>query len=639
VYGKNKPTEKERRDLIANKSSGFDDNEIVSQTAKGLYRKFDVYDNRLNFFDKNFVSPVAKDGFSVYEYTLSDTINIDGVDCYRIKYSPKRQGEYTFIGEVYIGMKTYAVKEVTMHSTKDIDVNFVKDIYVSLEYEVKNDSIFYPKKDYILLDMSLVSKKSGAKGMFAHRTSTYKDFDFSRPKKEDFYIDRSYDAQAEGAYTRSDEYWKMARHDSLSKQEEGIYETLDSLKKVPRFKRIVNLIKIIGSGYINVYNSIDIGDLYSTFGFNEIEGVRVRMGARTFFTPNDLWRVEGYTAYGFRDNQFKYGAEARYMFNKLNRFQLGIGTKRDIEQLGVQMMDNDKIMNRTFGSSSILNQGEVNNKLSHISRVTLYGSIDPWKNFTVRLDGAYQTIFSADKSLFNINYNKNGIELDNVIDSHLTLSIVARPGAKFSQFGIDRYEHSNNAPTITLRFVKGFKGVFTSDFNYDKLQFMYIQPILIGSFGKSNINLEGGKTFQAVPLSLLNVIPGNQTYGQIPGTFSQLDYYEFVTDTYTTFVLDHHFNGFFFNRVPILKKMNLREVGFVRTAWGNILSRSKDINLSSINYVAPTDQLYFEYGVGIENIGLGNLRILRVDFNWRGNYLDNPEARRFGITAGLKLNF
>src|SRR5690606_37022328 len=43
VYGKNEPSRRERKDLIANKSSGFDDNEIVIQTLKNIYKEFDIY--------------------------------------------------------------------------------------------------------------------------------------------------------------------------------------------------------------------------------------------------------------------------------------------------------------------------------------------------------------------------------------------------------------------------------------------------------------------------------------------------------------------------------------------------------------------------------------------------------------------
>lgn len=639
VYGKNKPSRRERKDLIANKSSGFDDNEIVTQTIKNLYKEFDIYENRLNFFNKNFVSPVARDGFSVYEYELTDTINLDGIDCYRIKYYPKRNGEYTFIGDVYISMGTYAVKEVSMQSNRNIDVNFVRDIFVNLQFEVKNDSIFYPKRDYILLDMALINKKAKAKGIFAHRTVSYKDFKFDIPHPDEFYNPRNYDPYTSGAYEKNDLYWAGARHERLSKNEDGIYETLDSLQQVPRFKRIVKSVEILGSGYWNVWNSIDIGNLYSTVGYNEIEGMRLRAGARTYFTQNDTWRVAGYLAYGFHDYQFKYGAEARFMLDKYNRFQLGVGTKRDIEQLGVQLTTSDGIMTRSFASSSIIGQG-ANDKLSHINKTNVYASVDPWKNFTIRLDGNYQTTRAADPALFNIGYiNEKGLYEQHLIDTNVSLSLIARPGAKFSRYGIDRYEHSTLAPTIMLRYTKGFNGLFNSQFQYDKLQVLFAKPFLIGSFGRSNVILEAGKTFQGIPLSLLSVIPGNESYGQVPGTFSQLDYYEFVTDTYSTFIIDHHFNGWIFNKIPFIKKLKVREVGFIRAAWGDISDESLMMNRSDIPYLAPHDKIYFEYGFGIENIGWGNFRPLRIDFNWRGNYLDLPDARKFGVTIGMDMSF
>ena len=637
VYGKNEPTRKERKDLIANKSSGFDDNEIVIQTLKNIYKEFDIYDNRLNFFNKNFVSPVARDGFSVYEYELSDTVNIDGIDCYRIKYFPKRDGEYTFKGDFYVSFNTYAVKEISMQSTRNIDVNFVRDIFVNLEFDVKNDSVFYPKRDYILLDMSLLNKKDKAKGLFAHRTVNYSDFNFENPKPDDFYNERNYDPYKEGAFEKTDLYWAGARPEELSKDEAGIYATLDSLQQIPRFKRIVKSVEIFGSGYYNVWNAIDIGNLYSTFGYNEVEGFRLRAGARTYFSQNDLWRLAGYLAYGFEDRQFKYGAEARFMLYRYNRFQIGIGTKRDIEQLGVQLTTSDGIMTRSFASSSIIGQGN-NNKLSHINKTNVYVSIDPRKNFTVRLDGNYQTIRAADPELFNIGYDQFGYYENHLIDTNISFSLIARPGAKFSRFGIDRYEHSTLAPTIMLRYTKGFSGLFNSEFNYNKIQFLFAKPFLVGSFGKSNVVVEAGKTFEGLPLSLLSVIPGNESYGQIPGIFSQVDYYEFVTDSYATFMLDHHFNGWIFNKIPLIKKLKIREVGFFRAAWGDISDESLEMNRSDVIYQAP-ENIYFEYGFGIENIGFGNFRPFRIDFNWRGNYLSLPGARKFGVTFGTDFSF
>lgn len=636
VIGQNKPTKRERRDLIANKSSGFDDNEIVGQTVKNLYKDFDIYENRLNFFNKGFISPVARDGFAHYEYNLIDTIVVDSVKCYRLKYFPKRPGELTFKGDIFISTDYYAVKEVTMSTTKGINVNFVRDIYVELKYNNLNDSIFLPDQSYILLDMSLINKKNESKGMFAHRTISYKDYVYNQTLPEDTFT-KIWDPYDEGAFEKPIDFWKERRHYTLKQDEAAIYATLDSLQKVPKFKRIVNIVESVASGYFNVGNVFDIGNIYSSFGYNIVEGTRLRFGGRTYFSRNDMWRFAFYTAYGFNDDKFKYGAEFRYMFDKHNRFTLGIGTKRDIEQLGVQLTTDDGILTRSFASSAIFARGD-NSLLSNLRLTNAFASIQPWKNVEFRLDATYQNIKSAFDQ-FSIGFIKDGNVFNEVRDAHLTLSIGARPGAKYSRYGLDRYEHTTLAPTILLKYVKGLNGVMGSDFNYDKLQLYYFHPLLLGSIGRADITFEAGKIFQALPISLLSVIPANQSFGLIPSTFSQLNYYEFITDTYASLIIEHHFNGRIFGYIPLIKKLKLREVAFIRTAWGRISDYAQAINASSIIYDAPDTDLYYEYGFGIENIGLGNWRIFRVDFNWRGNYLDKPNIQKFGVKFGFQLTF
>ena len=636
VEGINRPKNQVRKELLANKTSGFENNDAVAATVKNLFKDVNIYDNRLNFLNIKFVSPIATDGFSVYDYELKDTIEIDGIETYRIKYFPRREGELTFKGDMYISKDSYAVKSIDLETTKNINVNFVRNIFLALDFDVANDSIFYPKKEYAMLDMTLISKKENSKGLFAHRTVNYYNYDFKTRQPEEYYSKRV-DPETSAINVKSDEYWAANRPEALTKDQEGIYETLDQLNQVPKFNRIVKGVEILGSGYWNV-GKFDIGNLYSSFGFNNIEGVRLRAGARTYFSQNDMWRAQGFIAYGFKDDQFKYGADFRYMFNKYNRFQIGVGTKRDVEQLAAQLTASDGIMTRSFASSSIINQGD-NFFLSSNNLTNVYASIEPWRNIVFRLDGNYQTIKPASREHFSIAYDKNGVIQDYLTNSSLSFSVIARPGAKYSQYGIDRLEMTTLAPTIMLRYTKGLKGVFDSDFEYDKLQFLYTQPILIGSFGKSLVTLEAGKTFQGVPLSLLSAIPGNESYGQVYGTFSQLDYYEFVTDEYVSLNYEHHFNGWILNKIPFIKKLKLREVGFLRAAYGDISEKSKAINYSSIDYLAPNEHIYYEYGFGIENIGWGNIRPIRIDFNWRGNYNNLPDVRKFGVTLGLQWDF
>ncbi len=635
-YGRNIPNKKEKREIVANKSSGFSDNDMVANTAKNLYKDINIYDNLLNFFNIGFTSPIATDGFSVYDYQLLNDEFINGTDCYLIKYYPKRKDVLSIYGVVYIAKETYAVVRATIKSSRNINVNFVNSFYNELEYDSPNDSIFLPKKNYQEIQLSIFGKKEKSKSIIAKKTTIFSDYQFNQDLQDDIFT-KKISSLSDDNLKKDDQYWVENRKEELSKTEENVYEMMDELQEVPKFKNIMKFYEVLASGYYNAFKAIDFGDIYSVIGYNEVEGFRLSVGARTYFSANDQWRAAFYTAYGFKDQQVKYGAEFRNMFNRDNRFTLGVGTRRDILQLGAQLTTDEGIMTRSFASSGVFNSGD-NFFLSSINQTSSFAAIDPFKNFTVRLDATYQTIKSAIPEKFSLDYFKNDKLQSSLTDSKLVFSLTARPGAKFSQYGVDRFEHSTLASTIVMKYTQGFAGVIDSDFAYSKLQFYYFQPILLKSFGRLLLNVEAGKIFNTVPLALQNVIPGNQTYNLIPNTFALLNYYEFVADQYATFHAEHHFNGKILSYIPLIKKLKLREVVFYRTAVGSLSDRSIRINSSNLNLKAPTKP-YYEYGFGIENIGFGNVRILRLDFNWRGNYLEDPDTKKFGIKFGFQFYF
>jgi hypothetical protein len=635
-FGENKPGKKTKKLLVAQKTSGFQDNQVISITAKNLYRDINIYDNTLNYFDIGFPSPVGSDGFSTYDYNLIDTISVRGENAYKIRYQPRRTEVLAFQGYLYIS-DSYAVLGATLKSTSKINVNFINSISTELEYDNPDPETFLPKKFVTEIELTPFSKKKSAKSIIAKRSVDYSEYEFNKPLEASIFTrkEEEYDAKF---VDKTDDFWVKARPDSLSKSEQGVYEMLDKLQQTPKFNRIVKIYETLASRYYNVTKGIDLGPITSVYGKNEVEGDRIRIGARTYFGQNDPWRIEFYNAYGFKDHQFKYGVEGRYMFNRVNRFMIGAGTKRDITQLGVQLTTEDGILSRSFASSTVFARGE-NASLSSVNQTSIFTSIEPWKNFQVRIDGTMQSIKSANPSGFNLMYYRNGDLRKTTNDSHVTISLIARPGAKFSQTGVDRYEHGTLAPTIVLKYTRGIEGLFNADFNYNKLQFMFYKPILLGSWGKTLLNFEAGKNFDTVPLALQNIIPGNQSYGLVPNTFAQLNYYEFVADTYSTLHIEHHFNGKILSFIPLIKKLKLREVAFIRGAYGSLSDASKNINVEGFKYSAPNEKVYYEYGFGLENIGFGNLRIFRIDFNWRGNYLDRPDISKFGIKAGFQFGF
>ncbi len=630
---------KKREDLIGNKNSGFSNNQVIIDFIDDLYSEYNVYDNYLKFFDKSFISPLSRTGVQTYNYVLSDSAYIDNKWCYNIIYYPRRKNELTFKGDFWVNDSTYAIKEINLQASKSANINWVKEIYIEQEFDVLNDSLFLIKRDYFLSDFAL-NKKEKSRGVYGKRTTLYDNYKFDILKDPKYYDQEVYNYD-EDVYNRKEDFWQLNRLEALNKDEKGVYKMLDTLKTVKKFKRLYNLGSILASGYIE-FNSLplDYGPIFSTFGFNDVEGLRLRAGGRTYFGPNDLWRLEGFVAYGFRDDKFKYGISGKWLLDKKSRFTLFGGSRRDVEQIGASLTSSTDVLGRSLASSAVFTAGS-NDKLSNINLTNFGFSLEPFRNLEFRWDGSFRKISSASPTFsldFNDTSSPTGISSEvNQFESRLSLAYY--PKREMTGFGVERKEKNDNFARLFAQVTRGDKNWFDSDFDYTKLQFSYIQPWQVGGFGRLTTSVEAGKTFGEVPLALLSVVPGNQTYFSIYNTFPQLEFYEFVTDTYTSLHIEHNFNGRIFSRIPFLKKYNLRAVLGLRGVWGELSDENRLLSTSGnpaeIVLRAPDSKIYYEYSVGVANI----FKILRIDFNFRGNYLDLPDARRFGITGSFGFFF
>jgi hypothetical protein len=484
----------------------------------------------------------------------------------------------------------------------------------------------------MMTDFAL-SKKEDSKGIYGKRTTLYQNFKFDIKKPDEFYreevnfIDNS-------VYNKSNDFWRQNRFERLNKDEEGIYKMLDTLKTVKKFKRMYSLVSILGSGYIEM-NNFDYGPIFSTFGYNEVEGVRLRVGGRTYFGPNDTWRLQGYTAYGFDDNKFKYGLSGKWMIDKKNRFIISGGNRRDVEQIGASLTTTNDVLGRSYASSGLFTTGS-NGKLTNINLSTIEAEIEPIKNLSFQIGFSYRTLASASET-FSLDYFTDDTFTtikSEVKQSEINLQLEFTPNRKTIGYGVERREVNSPYSRVFINYSSGFKGLFGSDFDYHKLQLYYRQPLIVGAFGRSNLTMELGKTFGQIPLGLMSVVPGNQTYFIIKNTFSNLNFYEFITDEYATFQWEHNFNGNIFSRIPYLRKLNLREIIGIRGVYGTISDENRAINASGLVYVAP-EKPYWEYSAGIGNI----FKVFRIDCAWRANYRNLPDTNNFTIKGSFGFYF
>ncbi len=636
VYGNNQ-TEEVRVDRLGDRNAGFRGNQAITAFVEDLYNDYDIYDNYLKFFDKSFTSPLSRTGIATYNYVLTDSTFIDNKWCYNIVFYPRRKNELTFRGDFWVADTTFAVKKIGMSVTRSANINWLKDVYIEQEYRLVNDSVFLIDRDYMMTDFSL-RKKEDSRGIYGHRTTVYDNYVFDRKRSDAFYQVKT-DPYAPQVLNRDSVFWRNARLEELSEDESGIFKMLDTLKTVPKFNTIYNVISILASGYVEIDKwNLDIGDVYSTFGNNQAEGFRIRAGARTYFGQNDTWRLQGYVAYGFRDERFKHGLSAKFLLDRQLRLIMGLGTRTDVEQLGITLTPTTDVLGRSSASSAVLTVGN-NDRLTNITLSRAYLQIEPVHNLQLSVGATRRSLRSALPEAFSLDYldpgSPTGIS-SSVQQLDLTTSLTYTPGRRTIGYGVEPRQISDNFRRIFVLYSNGVSGLFGSDFDYQRIQFSYTQPWQLGGLGRLLTTVEAGKTYGEVPLALLSVIPGNQTLFTIYNTFPNLDFYEFVTDTYATGHFEHTFNGRIFARVPLLRKLNLREnLGF-RVAWGSLSDANRALSApSGIPLLAPTDRLYYEYSVGVGNI----LKVLRLDAHFRGNYLDNPNARRFSLTGSFGFSF
>ena len=479
-------------------------------------------------------------------------------------------------------------------------------------------------------------KKESANGMYGKRTTLYDNYEFDIPKEESFYKE-NIDPYKYEVYNRSDQFWEERRMEALSKDEKGVYKMLDTLITVPRFKNLYTIGALIASGYYE-FKGFDAGPVFSIFGYNEVEGLRLRLGGRTYFGQNDPWRIEGFGAYGFKDQKFKYGLSGKVLVSKKNRKILFGGYRKDIEQTGASLTNSKDVLGRNRASSGLITVG-ANDRLTSIELTTLGYQMEPAKNFVFRVLGSHRTLKSASETFSLSYYDENGNVKNSIKQSELELGINFTPGRKTSGYGVERRViNGGDFPSFFLGYTFGLEDVLQSDFDYHRIQALYTQPWNVGGLGRLYTTIELGKIIGTVPLGLLSPIPGNQTLWSIYNTFTQLDYYEFVSDTYASFHLKHNFGGRLFGRVPWLRELNLRELVGFRAVWGQLSQSNNSINVGIDNlpiiYQSPED-IYCEWSAGVGNI----FKILAIEFNFRGNYLDNPGIRKIGVTGSLSFSF
>lgn len=614
------------REIIeATKVAGIK-NESVSQFLGDMYQGTNIYENYIEAFGKSFVSPLSDFGTLSYKYYLLDSANLGKYKCYKVAFKPRRKGELVFEGEMWIHDTTYAVKQIDASVGATANINWINGFRVYHEYDQVQPEVWMLTKEKVVIDFNIADK---AVGFYGRKTTIYSDFTINAEKEDNFYNTFNNIVVEEGANDHSDAYWQTARPEKLSENENKVYEMVDTIQNIPAFRTYVDIITLFVSGYYEM-KYVDLGPYFTTFSFNQIEGPRFRLGGKTNSDFSTRVEFSGYAAYGIKDERFKFQGATRYFISKKPRQIISASVRHDLEQLGqsANAWRTDNILSSVFRRSP-------NNQLNAFEEYRVGYEVEYFPGLSNSFTFNRRDIWSVGAIPFQ-QYDKEG-NLHNVnrlSTSEVGITTRFAFDEKFISGDLDRISLGTTYPVIQANVSLGIKGCLDGEYEYQRVALNIRDRIPINPIGQSDVTLEVGKIWGTLPFPLLMMFSGNQTYFYDEYAFNLMNYYEFVSDEWMTLYWTHHFNGLFFNKIPLFRRLKWREVATVRAAIGGLSDRHRS-QLEFPENLHRLSKPYVEGGVGVENI----LKIFRVDALWRMSYLNHSNVVPFGVRVTFQIDF
>ena len=625
---------KEESEIVSNvQVSGVDNGDITSgidQLVGKISSEVDIYESSIILFDKSFTSPISPIGPTIYRYYITDSIKREGKVLKKLSFMPRNKSMIAFTGYMWVGDSTsnYAVQEIELNIDKRANVNFLDDMRVTQVFEHDTTSGWHIVKSVMIVDFQPLKM---AIGIYFTKTTSYQDFQANVSQSEAFYSginNVKYEKE-----NPEDEDWNEIRHDSLSSQEQDIFELVDTIQNTRQYKLLDNAIYLFTSGYIRG-KKIDFGPMASTVSYNTIEGVRLKAGFRTGRTVSETWRLTGWLAYGLEDHRLKHNTQFEYYFRKNPNRYMSISYSDNLVQPG-----------------QVMAGLTPDNFLMSFSRTPTTNRFYE-KNLTVLYEhewvpGFSNTISTSLKKLeatrFNTLEQVNGDIVDGIIDNSVTLGVRFSKNERYIQGVFRRVPIKSEAPVFKLNYSVS-STAFGSNYNYQKLSFEVEKRFMGGIFGYTDVNFYAGRIWGDVPYMLLIIHPGNEAITYNMKAYNLMNFMEFGSDKAVSIMAEHHFNGLILGLIPLVNHSKMRFVATGKILYGKIGENNRDFD--NPEFILPpermgslSDKPYVEGSLGIENM----FNILRVDLVKRFTYLDNPKIGNFlgvkGLTPRIAFSF
>jgi hypothetical protein len=622
---------------------GYVDNNGTARYINYLYQDIDIYENNVILFTNPFLSPIANLAPTFYMYHLADTLEVNGITCIKLSFVPRNKNDFLFQGDLYVVKdSTYAVKKIDMTVNPEINLNFVKQVRIVQEFNNQNNRGYLLANDELLADFGL--SPNSQRGVYGQKNTSYKKYVINSPRDEEDYAGIPIE-KLETAQQMPDSFWVGNRHEPLKPKEENIYTTVDSVKRIPAFRRVMDLVITLTTGYKN-FNKFEMGPVFSFYSNNQLEGNRLRFGGRTTPKLSKKVNFEGYLAYGFKDEKVKSYIASTYSFTKESIWEFPVRRLKTSYMNDVKLPGQETSLTTDDNVLFSIRRG-VTDKFLYNEIVNI-DYLHEWRsNFSFDLGLKYWWQSAAGNLYFNAtDYSNRSADIQSLSTTEASLTLRYAPREVFYQTKVSRVPITTKYPVFTLRMGSSLPNVLGTAYQYQNIAFTVTKRFYLSQLGYTDVANTLGKTFGQAPFPLLTVHRANQSYSYLAQSYNMMNFLEFVSDQYVGLNVDHHFNGFFFNKVPLFKRLRWREIITAKSVWGGVSDQNNPdktegmFKLPTLEDGTPATYYFGDIPYVEGSIGIGNIfKILRLDLVKRFTYLDHPNVDEIGIRFKFKLDF
>ena len=630
----------------------FATGDMLSTVLKDVFTDVNIYDNDIRLLQYPFISPISSsDAISFYKFYIMDTTFVDKDKCFHLTFVPNNSQDFGFTGHLYVlADSSYTVKKCTMNLPKKSGVNFVDNMDIIQEFEQLPNGEWVLKTDDMIVEMTLMKIMQGFQ---IRRTTRYSDYAFDELPQQ-LFKRKGAEIKEADAMMRGDDFWNQYRPVPLTQTESSMDMLVKRLEQMPGFKYVIFVLKAFIENFVETGtkehpSKVDIGPVNTMISNNYIDGLRLRMSAQTTANLNPHLFFKGYYAYGFKDHRSKYMGEVEYSLNKKEylprefpKNSITFSYQYDV------MSPTDKFLKTDKDNVFVSFKTSTVDQMSYVRNIAL-----KYENETqFGLKTTVEVKHSTDEPTGGLAYITNDDQktlVPEIQTMEASLAFRYAPGETFVNTKQRRIPVSFDAPVFTLSHTAGFKGVLGGEYNYNLTEIGLYKRFWFSSWGKIDMFVKGGAQWNKVPFPLLIMPAANLSYILQRETFNLINNMEFLNDRYASLDVSWDLNGKIFNRIPLLKKLKWREAIGFKMLYGHLTDKNNPMKHPGdselflfptrdgrpTSFVMDPKTPYMECSVGIHNI----FKILHIDYVRRLNYLDHPDANKWGVRFMVMTTF